>query len=120
MQSLVIECDPPRRLVFTWDGDSDVTIDLEPRGNEVLLTVVHRHLGSRNRVLMHSAGWHAHLDLPVDRTSGQRPEPFWDRWIALQADYDTRPPRCRRPPRTPATSPRSEARRAGQRRVRTM
>src|SRR3546814_8263921 len=80
MQSRVIECDPPRRLAFTWDGDSDVTIDLEPRGIEVLLTVVHRHLGSRNRVLMHSAGWHAHLDLLVVRTSGQRPEPFWNRW----------------------------------------
>src|SRR3546814_4911719 len=81
MQSRVIECDPPRRLVFTWDGDSDVTIYLEPRGNEVLLTVVHRYLGSRNRVLMHSAGWHAHLALLVARTSGQRPETFWDRWI---------------------------------------
>src|SRR3546814_3377558 len=90
MQRRFIECEPPRRLVFTWDGDSDVTIDLEPRGNEVLLTVVHRHPGSRNRVLMHSAGWHAHLDLLVDRTSGQRPEPFWDRRLALKADYDPR------------------------------
>src|SRR3546814_12718486 len=61
-QSLVIECDPPRRLAFTWDGDSDVTIELEPRGNQVLLTLVHRHLGNRNRVRMHSAGWHAPLD----------------------------------------------------------
>src|SRR3546814_6867929 len=42
-QSRVIECDPPRRLAFTWDGDSDVTIELEPRGNQVLLTLVHRH-----------------------------------------------------------------------------
>ena len=91
-QSRVIECDPPRRLAFTWDGDSDVTIDLEPRGNDVLLTLVHRHLGNRNRVLMHGAGWHAHLDLLVDRVGGQRPAPFWDSWIALKADYDARLP----------------------------
>ena len=92
LQSRVIECDPPRRLAFTWDGDSDVAIDLEPRGDKVLLTLVHRHLGSRNRVLMHGAGWHAHLDLLVDRISGRRPEPFWDSWIALKADYDARLP----------------------------
>src|SRR3546814_7463888 len=73
MQSRVIECDPPRRLAFTWDGDSDVTIDLEPRGNEVLLTVAHRHLGSRNRVLMHSAGWHAHLDLRSEEHTSELP-----------------------------------------------
>src|SRR3546814_11911592 len=87
MQSRVIECDPPLRLVFTWDDDSDVTIDLEPRGNEVLLTVVHPHLGSRNPVLMHSAGWHAHLDLLVDRTRRQLPDPFW-RSEALRGGTD--------------------------------
>ena len=92
LQSRVTECDPPRRLAFTWDGDSDVAIDLEPRGDKVLLTLVHRHLGNRNRVLMHGAGWHAHLDLLVDRISGRRPEPFWDSWIALKADYDARLP----------------------------
>ena len=92
MQSRVIECDPPHRLAFTWDGDSDVAIDLEPRGNEVLLTLVHRHLGSRNRVLMHSAGWHVHLDLLVDRASGRRPQPFWDGWAVAKAAYDARLP----------------------------
>src|SRR3546814_19140211 len=92
MQSRIIECDPPRRLAFTWDGDSDVTIDLEPRGHEVLLTVVHRHLGSRHRVLMHSAGWPAPLHLLVFRTPGQRPEPFRHRRTAPQADYDALPP----------------------------
>src|SRR3546814_3498142 len=49
-QSRVIECDPPRRLAFTWDGDSDVTIELEPRGNQVLLTLVHRPLVYRTHI----------------------------------------------------------------------
>jgi len=93
MHSRVTECDPPRRLAFTWGGDSDVTITLEPRGDEVLLVLVHRHLGDRARVLSHSAGWHAHLDLLVDRVRGQRPRPFWDSWNGLEADYDARLPR---------------------------
>ncbi|MDN5781278.1 MAG: SRPBCC family protein [Luteimonas sp.] len=92
MQGRIIECDPPRRLAFTWSGDSDVTITLEPRGDDVLLTLVHRRLGDHNRVLMHSAGWHAHLDLLVDRVHGRRPEPFWNSWLALKADYDARLP----------------------------
>jgi uncharacterized protein YndB with AHSA1/START domain len=48
---VVIEADPPRRLVFTWrvelhdalrnEGDSRVIFELEPLGSEVRLTVIH-------------------------------------------------------------------------------
>lgn len=65
-----------------------------PRGDDVQLTLVHRHLGNRNRVLMHSAGWHAHLDLLADRVSGRKSEPFGDGWLRLKADYDARLPAC--------------------------
>lgn len=92
MQSRITEYDPPHRLAFSWDGDSDVTIELAPRGDDVQLTLVHRHLGNRNRVLMHSAGWHAHLDLLADRISGRKSEPFWNGWLRLKADYDVRLP----------------------------
>jgi uncharacterized protein YndB with AHSA1/START domain len=92
MQSRITEYDPPHRLAFSWDGDSDVTIELEPRGDNVQLTLVHRHLGNRNRVLMHSAGWHAHLDLLADRVSGRKSAPFWNTWLRLKAAYDARLP----------------------------
>lgn len=92
MQSRITEYDPPRRLAFSWDGDSDVTIELEPRGDDVQLTLMHRHLGNRNRVLMHSAGWHAHLDLLADRVGGRKSAPFWNAWLCLKADYDARLP----------------------------
>lgn len=92
MQSRITEYDPPRRLAFTWSGDSDVSITLEPRGDEVLLTLVHRRLGDRNRVLMHSAGWHAHLDLLADRLRSAQSAPFWDTWLRLKACYDARLP----------------------------
>src|SRR6185436_8555320 len=35
MASRIVEADPPRKLVFTWDGSGDVSIELEPRGDKV-------------------------------------------------------------------------------------
>ena len=44
----ITRCRPPRLLAFTWDeengGDSEVTFELTPRGNEVLLVLTHRRL----------------------------------------------------------------------------
>jgi hypothetical protein len=42
---------------------------------------------------MVGAGWHAHLDVLVERVSGEQPTTFfWDRWVALRADYEKRIP----------------------------
>lgn len=92
MQSRIIEVDPPRKLVFTWNGSGDVSFELEPKGDEVLLTVIHRRLPNRKTLLMVAAGWHSHLDLLVARASGQAPAPHWDVWSRLHQDYDRRLP----------------------------
>ena len=47
MQSRITELDPPRKLAITWGGSGDVSFELEPKGNEVLLTVIHRRLPDR-------------------------------------------------------------------------
>ncbi|WP_293853907.1 SRPBCC family protein [uncultured Alsobacter sp.] len=93
MKSVLTEVDPPRRLAFTWDGSGDVSFDLEPVGDKVMLTVIHRRLPSRTMMLNVSAGWHAHLDILVARANGIDPEgPFWDGWGRLKQDYDKRLP----------------------------
>lgn len=92
MQSRIVECDPPRKLVFTWSNSGDVSIELEPRGSKVLLTLIHRRLPSRTTQLRISAGWHVHLDTLVAVASGEKPTPFWDRWLKVQADYERRMP----------------------------
>jgi uncharacterized protein YndB with AHSA1/START domain len=92
MQSRITELDPPRRLAITWNDSGDVSFDLEPRGHEVLLTVIHRRLPSRHSLLLHGAGWHMHLDILVARASGREPKPFWDGWSRLQAEYEQRLP----------------------------
>ena len=67
MQSRITELDPPRKLAFTWGNSGDVTFELEPRGESVLLTVTHRRLPDRSTMLKVSAGWHMHLDVLVAR-----------------------------------------------------
>ena len=92
MESRIIELDPPRKLVFAWEKGGEVSFELEPRGDRVLLTVVHRRLPDRGTKLGVSAGWHAHLDMLVARLTGDEPEPFWDSWTRLRKEYDQRIP----------------------------
>jgi uncharacterized protein YndB with AHSA1/START domain len=88
MQSRITELDAPRRLAITWDGSGSVTFDLEPRGKDVLLTVIHRRVPDRAAVLMFGAGWHMHLDILAARLNGQATQPFWDGWTRLRTEYD--------------------------------
>lgn len=92
MQSRVIELDPPRRLVIAWNGSGDVSFDLAPKGEKVLLTLIHHRLPDRNTTLMVGAGWHMHLDLLVARATGTQTETFWDGWARLRNEYDRRVP----------------------------
>ena len=92
MSSRITELDPPRRISFTWNGSGDVSFELEPKGDEVLLTVTHRRLRDRDMMLMVGAGWHMHLDLLVARVTGAKTEPFWVGWSRLKAEYDQRLP----------------------------
>jgi uncharacterized protein YndB with AHSA1/START domain len=92
MQSRITELDPPRKLAITWQGSGDVSFELEPMGNKVLLTVTHHRLPDRPTLLKVSAGWHMHLDILVARATGKEPAPFWDGWSRLQEEYDRRLP----------------------------
>ena len=90
MQSRITELDPPRKLAIAWGSSGGVSFELEPKGNEVLLTVIHRRLPDRATLLMVGAGWHMHLDILVARATGKEPAPFWDGWSRLKEEYDRR------------------------------
>lgn len=93
MTSRIVEIDPPRKLVFTWHESGEITFLLEPAGERVLLTLIHKGLGERPMRLMVGAGWHMHLDLLSGQLSGRKPEQtFWDGWLELRAAYDKRLP----------------------------
>jgi uncharacterized protein YndB with AHSA1/START domain len=82
--------EPPHVLAYTW-GDapdaSEVTFELSPRGEDVLLVLTHRRLGARRERVSVASGWHTHLGLLEDRLQGQVPRPFWSTHSALEAEY---------------------------------
>ena len=88
MQSCVIACEPPHKLSFTWGEKADVSIELQTRGERVLLTLVHRRIADRAMALNVSAGWHSHLDLLVAVLNGTESQPFWDNWSSLKKEYN--------------------------------
>ena len=92
MQSRITELDPPHKLAISWGSSGGVSFELEPQGNQVLLTVIHRRLPDRATLLNVSAGWHMHLDVLVARMSGKELGSFWDGWSSLKQNYDGRIP----------------------------
>lgn len=91
----IICCEPPRLLTARWGEnaeDSEVTFDLQPRGNHVLLTVTHRRLADRDFMVSVAGGWHVHLDILADHLNGRTPPPFWATHARLAAEYQKRIP----------------------------
>ena len=88
MPSRITELDPPRKLAFTWSDSGDVSFELEPEGEKVRLTLVHRRLPDRATLLKVAAGWHAHFDVLVARAHEQPAPSFWDGWTRLHDEYD--------------------------------
>lgn len=89
----VLACEAPRRLVFTMGNaaaPSEVTFELTPQGEQVLLVVTHRNLATRDGLLSVSGGWHAHLAILRARLEGREPEGFWPLHTRLEADYTRR------------------------------
>ena len=90
MQGKILEVEPKRLLRFSW-GEGDVAFTLEPKGNEVCLTIVHRRITDPAMRVMIGAGWHAHLAVLKARLENRPPAgSFWDMWLRLKQDYETR------------------------------
>lgn len=93
---VVSECDPPRRLVMSWGepgpDTSEVSFELEPEGGRTRLILTHSRLGTRDGMLLVSAGWHTHLELLAAQLEARPAPSFWARYIALEAQYDRRIP----------------------------
>ncbi len=94
-QGHVVECDPLRRLTFTWfeesgKSPSEVTFELSPQGDQVLLVLTHRKLATREGMLSIAGGWHTHLGVLESRLMEKKPGPFWPTMAKLGAEYETR------------------------------
>ena len=92
LQSRILAADPPRRLVIAWGAAGEVSFELEPRGSQVLLTLIHSGIPDRATLLNVGAGWHMHLDVLLAKADGRQSGPFWPGWLRLKQDYDGRLP----------------------------
>ena len=92
-EETVTEIDPPRRLAFTWGGNSEVVFELTPKDGKVLLTLTHRKLASEAERNGNAAGWQCHLAVLVDKVEGRTPPAFWDIFSKVSAEYANGIPR---------------------------
>lgn len=88
----ITRVDPPRLLTLQWD-EGEVIFELEPQGDQGLLTITHRNLAHREEMVGVAGGWHKHLDVLSDVLLGRGRQPFWSRISELEAEYDRRLPR---------------------------
>jgi uncharacterized protein YndB with AHSA1/START domain len=87
----VLAYEPPRLLTITWwDSGSEVTFELTPQGNDVLLVLTHAKLPNRGQMQNVSGGWHTHLGILEDRLNGREPGGFWASLEKVQDIYAER------------------------------
>ncbi len=84
----VTVCEPPRKLAYIFGDAGEVSFELKPAGDKILLTLIHSKAPDRGTMLGVSAGWHAHVDVLVGILTGRKSKPFWDNWAALKPVYD--------------------------------
>lgn len=86
----VLRCEPPRLLVYTFGSeDSDVTFELTPQGQQVLLVLTHRTRGDEERAELtnYASGWHTHLAHLLVQLEGTPRPTFWAMHAKLLAEY---------------------------------
>lgn len=88
----VTQYDPPRLLSYTWGEEtgeeSEVTFELKPQDEKVLLVLTHRRLGDDRDVLISvGAGWHTHLGILADRLKRKKPDGFWKVHNRMEKEY---------------------------------
>ena len=92
MRGRITACEPPRLLSYTFGDAGEVTFELSPRGNDVLLVLTHRELKDRAMMVSVASGWHSHLAILIDNLNGVAPRPFWTTHAKMEAEYETRIP----------------------------
>jgi uncharacterized protein YndB with AHSA1/START domain len=86
IQGRITRCDPPRLLSYSWGEWGEVTFELTPRGDDVLLVLTHHRLADRAGMVSVAGGWHAH----ADNLAGRDPRPFWSTHTEAAAEYEKR------------------------------
>lgn len=93
-QGRITQWQPNRLLAYTWaesaSEESEVRFELESRGEDVHLVIIHSRLANRKEMIGVSTGWHAHLGILEALLDGREPEGFWRSHSRLEAEYQAR------------------------------
>lgn len=93
MPGTVLRCEPPRLLSYTFSDDSDVTFELTPQGQQVLLVLTHRSRGTDLPFFTgFASGWHTHLAILVAQLAGTPQPLFWATHARLKEQYQQQLP----------------------------
>jgi len=93
MPGTILRCEPPRVLSYTFDDNSDVTFELIPQDEKVLLILTHRSRGEDLPFLSgYASGWHTHLNILIAQLEGKPQPPFWPTHARLKAEYEKQLP----------------------------
>jgi len=87
----VLRCEPPRLLVYTFGSDdSEVTFELTPQGQQVLLVLTHHTRGAEEQAELtnYASGWHTHLAHLLALLEGTPPPAFWAMHAKLGGEYE--------------------------------
>lgn len=93
----ILRVEPPRLLVFLWHEEAgpptEVSWELEPRGERTLFILTHSRLPSRAMTVDVSGGWHLHLNVLEDLLAGRPRRPFWPANARYTDEYEQRIPK---------------------------
>ncbi len=89
MPGTILRWEPPRLLSYTFDDDSDVTFELTPAGQNVVLVLTHRSRGEDIPHLSgYASGWHTHFAILTALLNDTPPPPFWATHRELKVAYE--------------------------------
>ncbi len=91
MVGMILQIDKPRLLKFTFtchNLPTEVQFELEPRGKDTLLRIIHSKVTSRDVLIGVTAGWQTHVGILADKMAGVNPQPFWTTHSVLAAEYE--------------------------------
>lgn len=91
MDGAVLRWEPPRVLSYTFGDtqESEVTFELTPQGDRVMLVLTHRSRGEDLPYTSgYASGWHLHLDHLRARLEGVPLSGFWAAHRRLKAEYE--------------------------------
>lgn len=84
----MLKVQAPHLLSFTWGDDSEVTMELTPQGDRVLLVLTHRKLEDNAKTRSSvGGGWHTHLAILMANLENTTPPPFWKTHLAVESIY---------------------------------